>query len=303
MFNKIFYIVLIINFMELSKPITDIIKERTSWRTYANRPLETEIQNKLKQILKLEGINTPFKNNAGACRFELVSVPEFDPRERRKLGTYGLISGAQEFIVGACEKENHNMNWENYGCLLELIILAATDLGLGTCWLGGFFNHDLFSTKINCDQNEVIPAITPIGYPKDRRLKEKLIRRAVKAKSRKPWDKIFFHKDFNTLLNQQEIGKFATLLEMVRLGPSAGNKQPWRIMKEENENIFHFYVAISDSKIRSLYRKFIKLDIGIAVCHFDLSAKEFDIEGKWYFREPRIDGAENLKYIISWSER
>ena len=289
--------------MELSKPITNIIKERTSWRTYANKPLENKILDKLKQIIKLEGINSPFKNNARDCRFELISIPEFDPSERRKIGNYGLISGAQEFIVGACEKDDHNFNRENYGYLLELIILAATDLGLGTCWLGGFFNHDLFSKKINCSQNEVIPAITPIGYPKDRRLKEKLIRRAVKAKSRQPWEKLFFQKDFNIYLNQQEIGKYATLLEMVRLGPSAGNKQPWRIIKEKNENTFHFYVAISDSKIRNLYRKFISLDIGIAVCHFDLSAKQDNIEGKWYFREPRIDGAENLKYIISWSER
>ncbi|MFX0060254.1 MAG: nitroreductase family protein [Candidatus Hodarchaeota archaeon] len=288
--------------MEFSKPITKIIEERTSWRTYNDQSLDNKMRNKIIQILKLEGINSPFKNYAGNCRFELVNVPEFDPHERRKIGTYGMIAGAQEFIVGVCDKTKNDFGRENYGYLLELIILAATDMGLGTCWLGGFFNRDLFSSKVNCGSNEEIPAITPIGYPKDRRFKEKLIRRAVKAKSRRSWENLFFQNNFNTPINKQEIGRYATLLEMVRLGPSAGNRQPWRIIKEENNNVFHFYVANPEGKIGSMYRKFVPLDIGIAVCHFDLCASQFDIGGKWVFKQPMIDRAEGMKYIISWTE-
>lgn len=288
--------------MDFSKPITEIIEERTSWRTYANKALDSEIRDKLNQILKLEGINSPFKNYAGNYRFELINVPELDPHERKRIGTYGVIVGAQEFIAGACDISNNNFSRENYGYLLELIILSATDMGLGTCWLGGFFNRDLFSAKVNCGPNEEVPAITPVGYPKDRRFKEKLIRRAVKAKSRRPWEKLFFQNNFNTPINRQEIGKYAILLEMVRLGPSAGNRQPWRIIKEENKNVFHFYVANPEGKIGSLYSKFIPLDIGIAVCHFDLCTTQYDIEGKWVIRQPIIDGAEGMKYIISWAE-
>jgi hypothetical protein len=42
------------------------------------------------------------------------------------------------------------------------------------------------------------------------------------------------------------------------------------------------------------------LDIGIAVCHFDLSAKELGMKGKWGFNEPIIERTKELKYIISW---
>jgi len=31
------------------------------------------------------------------------------------------------------------MNLENFGYRMELIVLHATDLELGTCWLGGTF--------------------------------------------------------------------------------------------------------------------------------------------------------------------
>jgi len=282
--------------MTFSKPITDIIKQRSSWRTYANQLLEDNLKKKISQILTLKDFKSPFRNFAGKTRFELISVPEFAPDERKKLGTYGLIKGAQEFIVGAIEKSDYYK--ENYGYILEAIILAATDLNLGTCWLGGTFNKTLFSTKINCQKNEIVPAITPIGYtPEKRRTKEKVIRAFTKADSRFPWSKIFFFFFFSTALPRETTGRYETLLEMVRLAPSAGNKQPWRVLKEKETEKFHFYVKLSKQKV---YNTFINVDVGIAICHFDLTAKEVGIEGRWEFSSPNINTPEELKYIISW---
>ena len=43
------------------------------------------------------------------------------------------------------------------------------------------------------------------------------------------------------------------------------------------------------------------MDIGIAVCHFDLTAKELSIPGDWLFEEPpNLQSKEGLKYIITW---
>ncbi len=83
---------------------------------------------------------------------------------------------------------------------------------------------------------------------------------------------------------------------MIRLGPSAGNKQPWRIVQDSHKNIFHFYTRKSDS----VYDKFHALDMGIAVSHFDLTAQELGFEGRWLFEDPQISGAEELSYVISW---
>jgi len=285
--------------MSFSKPIIDIIKQRSSWRTYTKQLLEDDTKKKINQILISKDFKSPFGEIAGKCRFELIGTPEFAPDERKKLGTYGFIKGAQEFIVGAIEKSDYYK--ENYGYILEAIILAVTNLNLGTCWLGGTFNKSLFSTKIKCQKNEIVPAITPIGYtPETRRTKEKAIRAFIKADSRFPWNKIFFEDSFSTALPRETTDRYETLLEMVRLAPSAGNKQPWRVLKEKGSDKFHFYVKSSSDLAQKVYNTFINIDIGIAICHFDLTAKEVGIEGTWEFLSPDNNTPEELKYIISW---
>lgn len=284
--------------MQFSKSIVEIIKERTSWRTYLNKLIENETRSQIDKLLKLVDIESPFKNLSGNSRFQLISVPEFDPEENIKIGTYGMIKGAQEFIAGAIEKSEYYL--ENYGYIFEAIILALTDMNLKTCWLGGTFKRYQFSKMIQLKDNEVIPAITPIGYPAPRRLKEKFIRSLAKAKVRKSWDEIFYTGDFNTPINQESIGEYKTVLEMVRIGPSAGNNQPWRILKDNNRDIFNFFVKYSDSKKGAIYNKFVRVDIGIAVCHFDLTANELGLKGNWEFLNPDITKPKSLKYVISW---
>lgn len=284
--------------MQFSKSIIELIRERTSWRTYLYKTLDETTRKKIEIIIKDGDFNSPFKNNAGNSRFMLISVPEIDPNENIKIGTYGMIKGAQEFIAGATEKSEYDL--ENYGYLFETIILIATDLGLGTCWLGGTFNRSQFANFLQLNENEIIPAITPIGYPATRRWKEKLIRSVVKAKVRKPWDEIFFTEDFNTPIDQEKIGEYKTILDMVRIGPSAGNNQPWRIVKERERKAYHFFVKYSEDKRLSAYNQFVRLDIGIAVCHFDLSAKELGISGRWDVNQPNLEIPKGLKYTISW---
>lgn len=282
--------------MKFNKSIIEIIKERTSRRTYDAKLLDEKSRDYIKELLLFKDIRSPFSEYVGKCRFELIAIPEFDPKEKKKLGTYGLILGAQEFIVGAIERSEYAR--EHFGYMMEYLILVATDMGLGTCWLGGTFNRGLFRSKINCKPDEIMPAITPIGsFPEKRRTKEKVIRKVIKAEKRFPWERLFFKDDFNNPLNQDEVKKHSILLEMVRLGPSAGNKQPWRIVKDSNKDIFHFYIL----KVTGRYKPFPPLDIGISVCHWDLTAEELGIKGKWKISKPNIP-SEGFEYKISWIE-
>ena len=282
--------------MKFTRPITDVIKKRTSWRTYTNEPLERDVREKMTNLMKDNDFGSPFSKQAGKARFELLSIPEFDPSERKNLGTYGTIVGAQDFIVGAIENSKYDR--EHFGYILESLILAATDLGLGTVWLGGTFNRSLFSAKIEKKENEVVPAITPVGYTAARTSKEITIRSYAKADKRFPWEKLFFEGDFSTPLSTET--EYFTLIENVRLGPSAGNFQPWRIVKEPTEDNFHFYLLYTDDKMVNIYNVFKRLDIGIAVSHFNLSAKELGIKGKWSFEKPDISTTKDFRYIISW---
>ena len=284
--------------MDFSRSVTDIIRERTSRRTYVKQKFEEETRERVLNLLKNQDFESPFSKFVGKIRFELIAVPEFDPRERKNLGTYGFIKGAQYFIVGAVEKSKYNR--EHFGYILETIILAATDIGLGTCWLGGFFNKSLFSAKINCKSEEIVPAITPIGYSVKRKIREKITRTVIRANKRFAWEKLFFESNFNSPVSRENLGEYTTLLESVRLAPSASNQQPWRVVKEFNKKIFHFFIVKSKSGMGLRYMKFRRLDIGIAVSHFDLTAKELGVEGTWVFEEPFISESDDYLYIISW---
>ncbi len=47
--------------------------------------------------------------------------------------------------------------------------------------------------------------------------------------NRKEWGDIFFSGNFGGKLSRRDAGDYGEALEMVRLAPSASNKQPWRV--------------------------------------------------------------------------
>ncbi|MHA1340076.1 MAG: nitroreductase family protein [Promethearchaeota archaeon] len=266
---------------DFEKPIPETIQKRSSWRTYEEKPLEEHLYEKVKKILNREFIG-PFGNNK--ARFKLIEIPLGKRSEKRKYGTYGFIKGAPYFIVGAIT--NNKYGHLDYGYVFEKIILLMTEYDLGTCWLGGTFKRDNFAQFIGLKSNEILPAVSPLGYTlKRRRALENIMRLSVSAKKRKPWSEIFFKNDFKHPLNKQDLGEKSDLIEIlecVRLAPSARNKQPWRILYLPNRNEFHFFVQKPDSNPNTTIRKFQRLDIGIAICHFDLAVKYFQKEPKWF---------------------
>ena len=115
--------------MSFSKPITEIIKQRFSCRSYLKQPIAAEIRVRLEDIAAEQRVG-PL---GGRARFELVAGTDKELKELKGLGTYGFIKGATGFIVGATTADGKHL--EDFGYMLEVIILYATDLGLGTCWL------------------------------------------------------------------------------------------------------------------------------------------------------------------------
>jgi len=274
----------------------EIIKSRTSCRTFKPNLLDKKDKKKITNILMDANLTSPFNEEKQNCRFEIVELENKRPEEKRKLGTYGFIKGANQFIIGLTQKSTYVK--EEFGYIFEKLILDFTKHGFGTCWLGGTFNRANYAKTVNIKDNEHILCISPIGIPSDsRRLSDKLIRRAIKAKKRKNWDVLFFEDNFANLLSEISAGKYTNPLEMVRLAPSAGNKQPWRILKEKDSNIFHFYWIVGKN---ALYNKLHKVDMGIAVCHFDLMVKELDLKGNWIIKKESPLNFKNFKYVITW---
>jgi nitroreductase len=277
--------------MEFSDSIIEIITQRTSWRTYEELFLKEEHLEAIQDAMS-EKNTGPFEGN---CKFHYMKVNALGDGEKKKIGTYGFIKGAKEFIVATTKRSDYER--ENLGYNLEKIILYATQLGLGTVWIGGILKRELFEKGVDMAKDEILPAVTPIGYPASRRrLFEKGVRAFIKAGKNKrlSWDKIFFIGNFETPLTNKDAGKYEKVLQMVRYGPSASNKQPWRLLKEGNSDIYHFYIKPAKG-----YGQFARLDAGIAVCHFDLTAEELKLKGEWKILGEYPE-KEDFTYIISW---
>ena len=189
---------------------------------------------------------------------------------------------------------------------MEMIVLHATDLGLGTCWLGGSFTRSGFAAKIGARDGEVVPAVTAVGYIAERpRALDSMIRRSARSDKRLPWQSLFFEASFSTPLSKERAGAYSAPLEMVRLGPSASNKQPWRVVRLGGS--WHFYLARTKGYGQGRLRKswanadMQRLDMGIAMCHFEQTARELGLEGRWVIDEPDIAGLDELtEYTASW---
>lgn len=275
----------------------EVIKKRISWRSYKPIPLAQDTRTQLLERFSRD-IDSPFE---GKVRFELIETLEIESHEKRKLGTYGFIKGATNFIIGVMEKSKYDL--ENLGFRMEQLILYATELGLSTCWVGGTFRRKNFTKQMKIKENEQIPAISPVGYAAKNSFIDKLIKWGARSKSRYPWQTLFFEQDGWTPLLKKNAGNFALPLEMVRIAPSASNKQPWRIVKEANENNFHFFVFRTKRKgirPRIGIPDFPRLDMGIATCHFHLVNQELGFKGEWKFNQPKLSNPSEFHYVISW---
>jgi nitroreductase len=273
----------------------EAINRRISVRTYSARPIEEEKKQSIRDLLHAnhEG---PFGHNV---RFALIDFSQIEKNEIKTLGTYGIISGAGLYIVSAVKAAPRAM--EDLGYCFEKVVLAATTLGLGTCWMGGTFRRASFAKRISISEGEVVPVVSPIGYPCERRsIKDTALRRFAGSDQRKPWDELFFDGKMTTPLSKDAAGSYATALECVRLGPSASNNQPWRILKQK-DNTLHFYVKRTlgyDKMMRSVDLQLI--DMGIAMCHFELAAREAGLTGRWEEAKPDV-AVGKAEYVVSWT--
>jgi len=276
------------------KPIIHIIKNRHSVRTFKPESLDKEVKGKLKAYAA--DIKGPFESRV---RLELVDSEALADKTAGKIGTYGIIKGAKTYVAGVTGKGRYSM--EQLGYSLQKLMLYAESMGLGSCWLGGTFKRSQFAELAGLKDNEFIPAVTPIGYPADKKaVVESIMRRLAGSDNRKSWNELFFTESMEKPLKQESAGDYAAALEMVRLVPSASNKQPWRILKQGNE--YHFLLQHTKGYGNALGFSIQKIDMGIAMCHFEMTAVEAELKGHWMVKtqSPLISQAEDLEYIISW---
>ncbi|MFC2020245.1 nitroreductase family protein [Chloroflexota bacterium] len=144
----------------------ELVKKRYSVRAYENKPVEDE---KLQQMLEAARLAPTGSNQQ---LFQLIVIHTAGRKEELRpiydkdwfVQAPVIICACATTIQGQPYREGRSHR--NVGIVMDHLILAATSLGLGTCWIGAF--DPAAARKILRIPEEVQPIIfATIGYSSD----------------------------------------------------------------------------------------------------------------------------------------
>ena len=124
------------------------------------------------------------------------------------------------------------------------------------------------------------------------------MRKGIRADSRNPFESMFFDGSMDAPLMESSAGRLLEPLEAVRWAPSAVNKQPWRVII--SRNAAHFFLKHGKGFSGGESGNMQKIDLGIALCHFYLSATEHGMNLRFSLDKPEIAVPADLEYIASY---
>ena len=263
--------------------IMEIIKARRSVRSFDEREIDPETLENLKSYA--ENIANPY------------GIPvEFRYLDAKEHGlTSPVVVGTEVYAAGKIPMEKNFS--AAFGYSFELFVLKAWELGIGTVWMGGTMNRDAFEKAMEVQDGWVMPCSTPLGYAaKKMSVREKMMRTGIKADTRDDFEELFFSGSFDTPLTREKAGELEKAFEAVRLAPSAVNKQPWRVAV--CGDAVHFYLKRSKGFGYDEKLDMQMIDMGIALCHFDLAAKELGINAQFELADPKL--CDDMEYVASY---
>jgi nitroreductase len=178
----------------------DVISSRHSVRTYRPDPVPDELITKCLEAARL----APSWRNGQCWRFVIVRDRlTIDRLAAMRIYGYAInswLSSAPAVIMACAEPRESGHHGDlpywavDTAIAMEHVVLAATALGLGTCWIGGF-NEDAVRGLLGIPDRVRVVAYTPVGYPANQ---EGLMGRAVKtvarSHTRKTLDKIIYQE-------------------------------------------------------------------------------------------------------------
>lgn len=264
--------------------ILEAIRNRRSVRTFDGTPLRQEDAQMIMEFA--EKIENPY------------DIPiSWKLLDAKKEGLASpVIVGTDTYIAGKMRRVPHAE--EAFGYAFEKVVLFAQSLGVGTTWIAGTMNRDAFEQAMSLSSDEVMPCVSPLGYPAVKMsLRETVMRKGIKADSRLPFGELFFEGSFDHPLTEEMAGKLTDVLEALRWAPSAVNKQPWRVLACGDR--VHFYEKRAKGYVTENGWDLQKIDMGIALCHFEAAAKAcgFSVSVLSDGSVPQMQG--DMPYVIS----
>lgn len=225
------------------------IEKRVSRRAYLNQKIEADKLERIREAIR-------HYNKLSGLSIQLIEDGSQAFNGLRK--SYGMFYGVRTLIALVGKTADPHIK-EKAGYFGELLILEATALGLGTCFVGASYDKKNCPCQIGADES-LICVITMGPVNEKPGLREKAIYHMTHRKSIKLEE--LYEADMEVP------SWFMKGVKATQLAPSAINRHPVRFVYKKGE----VYAYVKDTSDFNL------VDLGIAKANFEIGA-----EGKFEY--------------------
>ena len=148
--------------------VIDLIRSRESIRSFdPERPVSQDV---LMQIAEA-GRLAPSAANLQPWRFIFASSCDALQAVRSTYPRTWFADAPHVLIVVGNKdaawkrQDGYNSLETDLAIAMDHMILAATNFGVATCWVGNF-DYEQLRNILQLSENEIVYALTPLGYPK-----------------------------------------------------------------------------------------------------------------------------------------
>ena len=268
----------------------DLMRARHSCRSYQTRPLTEAHRTALMQSVT-KHLAEPKLSDA-PIRFEYIAAPL----------TVWPVVNATEFFVAIAPKEYNRLAVIDVGRSLQKVVMDATRMGLGTCWIGPGADHasimDALGERFDAEKDHII-CVLAVGYEsKYVPLFVRLVFTRM-SKTRLPLSELFFtDSTFTTPLdiNTPPFNQFGRTYEICQWAPSSYNGQTTRCaaVTDESGSLqgFDFYTATAS-------QYYAPVAVGIWAANWELGTAALGLDGHFTVR-PQGAGESLPRMDLSW---
>ncbi len=144
--------------------VFEAIEKRKSIRSYKPTPVTKET---LKKVLEAAR-QAPSAGNIQPWRFIVV----LNPQKRKKIAKgcrYGHFLDESPVVIVGCGDQKASPRWHAMDTCIAMqnLVLAATEEGLGTCWIG-YFNEKTIREMLKIPKRLKVVALLALGYSKEK---------------------------------------------------------------------------------------------------------------------------------------
>jgi len=145
--------------------VIEVIEKRRSVRSYTDRPVERDKIDRLLEAARL----APSASNRQEWRFVVVTDPQRREALARAANDQMFVAEAPVVIAACAESDGHVMRCGQPCYPIDLAIaidhmtLQAVAEGLGTCWIGAFYEQPVKELLGIPEHIRVVELLT-VGY-------------------------------------------------------------------------------------------------------------------------------------------